>query len=132
MQVSISDLLNALTFFPTCAANAFAGYYIFTGFFSVIGFGHFSLSLVRIYLMFVLVLDRFCTVFMPFWYQRQRIKIVLPLSVGAWILAFGLALVTLGPAFSLKGSYIHQNKCYTFNAAAVCLSNVCNVILLIQ
>ena len=44
--------------------------------------------------MFVLVLDCFFAVFVPFWYQRRkRVRVVLPLSLGAWILAFVVALV---------------------------------------
>ena len=143
LQVSVGDLLNAVTFFPTSAANAIAGRYVFTGLCSTIGFILFYLSLVRIYLMFVLVLDRFCTVFMPFWYQRHRVKVVLPISVGAWILAFVIALVPVKGLLSCYsvlrntwGCYplqgcIYQRECFTYNFISIALTNICSVVSII-
>ena len=139
LQVSAGDLINAAIIFPTSAANAIADRYVFTGLCATIGFIIFYLRIARIYLMFALVLDRFCTVFMPFWYQRHRVKVVIPLSLGAWILAFVVALV---PVRGLLDCYsfqrntwacvptngcINRNECSVYNSTAVALSNVCNI-----
>ena len=93
LQVCISDMLNGAIFLPTSATNAIADCFVFTGLCSVFGFALFFLGHARTYLMFVLVLDRFFTVFVPFWYQRQWVRVILFLSLGAWILAFVVALV---------------------------------------
>ena len=143
LQVSAGDLVNAAIIFPTSAANAAADRYVFTGLCTTIGFAIFYLRIVRIYLMFVLVLDRFCTVFLPFWYQRHKVKVVLPLSLGAWILAFVIALV---PAEGILDCYsfqrntwacvptngcIRRNECSVYNSTSIALSNLCNVVSLL-
>ena len=73
LQVSAGDLVNASIIFPTSAANAIVNPYVFTGLCATIGFIIFYLRIARICLMFALVLDRFCAVFMPFWHQRHRV-----------------------------------------------------------
>ena len=93
LQVCVGNMINAAISFPSSATNAIGGHFVFTGLCSMFGFVVFFLSLARTYLMFVLVLDRFCTVFMPFWFHRHRIRMVLPLSLGAWMLAFIVALI---------------------------------------
>ena len=143
VQVSVGDLINAAIVYPTSAANAIADRYVFTGLCTTIGFVVFYLRIVRIYLMFVLVLDRFLTVFMPFWYQRHRVKVVVPFSLGAWILAFIIGLI---PAKGLLDCYsfqrntwacvptngcLHRNACSIYNSTAVALSNSCNIVSVI-
>ena len=93
----------------------------------------------------MLVFDRFSTVFVPFWYQWRRIKIVLPLLVGAWISACVLALV---PMKGLLNCYsvlcsawscfpaeeciiIAERVLHIYNAATVGLSNIRSIISLI-
>ena len=66
LQVCVGDMIDAAIVFPTSAASAIADCFVFIGFCTTIGFAVFFLRLVRIYLMLVLVLDRFCSVFMPF------------------------------------------------------------------
>ena len=144
LQVCIGDMINAAIVFPTSAVNAIASRYVFTGLCSTFGFLTFFLGLMRFYLMFVLVLDRFCTVFMPFWYQRHRIKVVLPFSIGAWMLAF---IVALTPVRGLLDCYavvrnswscfpaagcIHQRECFAYRWLSYILSNAFGVVSLVM
>ena len=144
-QVSVGDFINALIVFPTSAANAIADRYVFTGLCPVFGLILLWLRIARTYLMLVLALDRFCTVFLPFWYQRyrHRVKIVGTLSLVAWTMAFIVALV---PVQGLLDCYsfqrntwacvtsngcIHQSECSIYNSTSIALSNICNVISLL-
>ena len=143
LQVCVGDMINAAIVFPTSAANAIADRYVFTGFCTTIGFALFYLRIVRIYLMLVLVLDRFCSVFMPFWYHRNKIKIIVPLSLAAWIFAFVIAII---PVRGILDCYSFQrntwacvptngcrnrNACSTYNSTSIALSNLCNLIGLV-
>lgn len=145
LQVIVCDLTNAVIVFPTSAANAISERFVFTGLCPVIGFILFYVRIARTYFMFVLALDRFCTVFLPFWYQsnRNRVKLVTLLSLVAWIVAFIVALI---PAKGLLDCYsfqrntwacvpangcIHQNECSVYIAISVALSNTCNVVSLV-
>ena len=129
---------------PTSAANAIAGRFVLTGLCSLFGFGQFFLGLARTYLMFVLVFDRFCTVIVPFWYLRHRIRMVLPLSLGAWMLAFVVALI---PVKGLLDCYSvvrsgwacfpnqgckHQEECLSYIWTTIILSNTSSVVSLIM
>ena len=142
-QVSASDLVNAILVFPTSAANAIADRYVFTGLCTTIGIVVFHLRIARIYLMFVLALDRFLTVFMPFWYQRCRMKVVVLLSLGAWMLSFIVALI---PVKGLLECYsftrytwacvplngcLNKRACSVYNSTSIALSNGCNVVSLL-
>ena len=144
LQVCIVDLLNAATVFPTSAVNAIAGRYVFTGLCSTLGFLGFFLGLARFYLMFVLALDRFSTVFMPFWYQRRRIKVVLPFSIGAWVLAFTVALIPVrgvldcyAVARNVWGCFpddgcTHPRACFLYRWSSYIVSNLCGVVSLMM
>ena len=66
-------MLNGAIFLPTSTTNAIADHFVFTGLCSVFGFALFFLGHARTYLMFVLVLDRFFTVF---------VTILVPTKVG--------------------------------------------------
>ena len=144
-QVSVNDLFNVILVFPTSAANAIADRYVFTGLCPVIGFIVFYLRIARIYLMLVLALDRFCTVFLPFWYHRKRnrVKVIVLLSLVAWSLAFVVALI---PQRGLLDCYsfqrntwacvptngcLHRNECSVYISTAIAVSNFCNVVSLL-
>ena len=142
-QVSASDLINATLVFPTSAANAIADRYVFTGLCTTIGVVVFHMRIARIYLMFVLALDRFLTVFTPFWYQRCRMRLIIMLSLAAWTLSFIVALI---PVKGLLDCYSFQrhtwacvpstgcsnkNACSVYNSTSIALSNGCNVVSLL-
>ena len=144
LQVCVGDMINSAIVFPTSAVNAVVGHYVFTGLCSTFGFIAFFLGIARFYLMFVLVLDRFCTVFLPFWYQRHRIKVVLPFSIGAWMSAFTVALV---PVRGLLDCYevvrnswgcfpgagcLHQRECFAYRWIAYTSSNASGAVSLVM
>ena len=144
LQVCIGDMINSIIVFLTSAVNAIAGRYVFTGLCSTFGFILFFLGLARFYLMFVLVLDRFCTVFMPFSYQRRRIKVALLFSIGAWMLAFTIALF---PVRGLLDCYtvfrntwtclpadgcINQRACFAYRWISYLISNISGVVSLVM
>ena len=143
LQVCAGDMINAAIVYPTSAANAIADHYVFTGFCTTIGFFLFFLRIVRIYLMLVLVLDRFCSVFMPFWYQRNKIKVITPLSLGAWIWTF---IITIIPVRGILDCYSftrstwacvpisgcrNPKACSIYISTSIFLSNLCNIIGLV-
>ena len=143
IQVSASDLVNAALVFPTSAANAIADRYVFTGLCTTIGIVVFHMRIARIYLMFVLALDRFLTVFTPFWYQRCRMRVTVMLSLGAWTLSFIIALI---PVKGLLDCYSFQRHtwacvpsvgcsnryaCSVYNSTSIAISNGCNVLSLL-
>ena len=139
LQVCVGDMINSAIVFLTSAANATVGHYVFTGLCSIFGFVAFFLGLARFYLMFVLVLDRFCTVLMPFWYQRHRKEVVLPFSIGAWMLAFTVALFPVGSLLDcyevVRNSWncfpaagcVHQRECFAYRWTSYILSNGCGI-----
>ena len=143
LQVCVGDMINAIITLPTSTANAIANCFVLPSLCSVFGFAHFSLSLARIYLMFVLVLDRFCNVFMPFWYQRRRNKMVLCLSLGAWLLAFVIGLIPIKgilDCYSVVRTgwvcYPHQGckfpgMCLAFTWTALLLTNFSSVVSIV-
>ena len=139
-------MLNGAIFLPTSATNAIADRFVFTGLCSVFGFALFFLGHTRTYLMFVLVLDHFFTIFVPFWYQRQRIRVVLPLSL-AWSLdlgvcrCFGTSIIkgvldcysverSSWGCYPSQGCY-HQRACLTYTWTVLTLTNICSVISLV-
>ena len=142
-QVSSSDLINATLIFPTSAANAISDRYVFTGLCTAIGIAVFHLRIARIYLMFVLALDRFLTVFTPFWYQRCRMKVVTLLSIGAWTLSFIVVVIPVRgilDCFSFQRNTwacipstgcLNRQACSVYNSTSIALSNSCNVISLL-
>ena len=144
LQVCVGDMINSAIVFPTSAVNAVVGRYVFTGLCSTFGFIAFFLGITRFYLMFMLVLDRFCTVFLPFWYQRHRIKVVFPFSIGAWMLAFTVALVPIRGlldcyevvrnswgCFSGAGC-LHHRECFAYRWIAYTSYNACGVVSLVM
>ena len=143
LQVIIVDLINALIIFPSSAANAIAKRNIFTKLCSVLGFAVFFLRAIRTIIMSVLVVDRFCSVFMPYWYPRCRVKVIVTLSVVAWIAALIMSTI---PANGLLDCYgfqqytwacmltagcTHQRACLFFDSITVLLTHSSNVVALL-
>ena len=71
LQIVIVDFAHALVIYPTSAVNAIVGHFAFTGLCSTLGLVVTFLRIARSCLMAMLVIDRFCTVFSPFWYNRN-------------------------------------------------------------
>lgn len=144
LQVCICDTLNGTITLPASATNAIAGRFVFTGLCSVLGFVQFFLGLARTYLMFVLVVDRFCTVFVPFWFQRHRVKMTISLTLCAWMLAFTVALIPvkgLLDCYSVRRSgwacfpsqgCSHPGECLTYMWIALTLTNMSSVVSIVM
>ena len=82
LQVAILDFSFALIIFPTAVISTIDGQWSLGLHMCAITGGVFSFTFqLRYCLMFVFVCDRFCTVFMPFRYNRNRKKVILILCL---------------------------------------------------
>ena len=102
LQIIIANLANIIVYFPYSTANAFADENISVALCPAMGFITSFLLAARNLLMFVLVADRFCLIFLPFWYSRNRVRVVIPLSIGGWMLSL---IVSLIPLIGLRECY---------------------------
>ena len=140
LQVIVVDLLHAVILLPSSTANAITKRNIFSHYCSILGAIVFFLRSVRTFIMTVLVIDRFCFVFMPFWYPRNRVKKTVTLSLLAWITALVLSVI---PCSELLDCYsfqqytwtctmsvgcTHQKACTVYNTSTVIFMRVINII----
>lgn len=105
LQITIVDLANAIIVYPTTLANVIAAQFVFRGLCSMLGVIVAFLRTARNLFMMVLVADRFCLIFLPFWYSRHRVKVTIPLSIAAGIISF---IVTIIPANGILDCYGFQ------------------------
>ena len=117
LQVIVVDLLNAAILLPTSIANAIAKHNVFSHYCSILGAVVFFLRSVRTFIMTVLLIDRFCSVFKPFWYPRVRVKKTVILSLFAWITALVLSVI---PCSRLLDCYSFQQYTWTCTMSAGC------------
>ena len=92
LQIVTIDAAHTIIIYPTATASAIIGRLPLTSLCSTLGFFLTFLRLSRGLLMSMLVFDRFCTVYMPFWYNRNRTKVVIATSLSAWTLAMAASL----------------------------------------
>ena len=144
LQVIVVDLINALIIFPSSAANAAAKRNVFIPLCSTLGFVILFLQATRTFIMFVLVVDRFCSVFMPYWYPRCRVRVIVTLSLAAWIVALLMSLLptallldcygfqhyTWGCA--LTAGCKHQRACQSYSTLTIILMRISNIVALIM
>ena len=104
LQIVIVDFAHALIIYPTSAVNAIVGGLAFTGLCSTLGLFVTFMRSSRNLLMAMLVVDRFSTVFSPFWYNRSRTKLVMATSLVAWVVPTIVALIPVSGLLD----------CYTF------------------
>ena len=102
LQIIVANLANIIVYYPYSSANAIAGKNVSLALCPALGFLTSFLLAARNLLMFVLVADRFCLIFLPFWYGRHRVRVVVPLSIGGWMLAL---TVTVIPLIGLRKCY---------------------------
>ena len=93
LQIIIINVANIIIFFPSSMTNAIADRFVFEGLCPAMGFLTSFLFSARNLLMFVLVADRFCLIFLPFWYSRHRVRVVVPLSIAGWLVPLTITLV---------------------------------------
>ena len=115
LQLVITDSVNTSIFYPTAITNAITDRFVFKGLCPLMGFLITFLIVARYLLMFVLVVDRFCLIFLPLWYSRHRVMVVILLSIVAWMLAFTITVVPVA-GFT---------ECYGFQRISwVCLPGI--------
>ena len=95
LQIIIANLANIAVYYPYSSANAIANRDISPALCPAMGFITSFLLSARNLLMFVLVVDRFCLIFQPFWYTRHRVKVAIPLSIVGWMLALIISLIPI-------------------------------------
>ena len=96
LQVIVINLVKVAISFPTSLVTALANKWVFGGYACAIaGFAIFSTFIIRMVLMLTLVIDRFCNVFMPFYYPKRRKKIMLSLTLAAWSLTILMSIIML-------------------------------------
>ena len=135
LQIIIANLANIVVYAPYSTANAIANRDIFARICPVMGFITSFLLAARNLLMFVLVTDRFCLIFLPFWYSRNRVKLITLLSIGGWTLPLIISLIpliSLHDCYSLqRGTWIcfigrgcDMSQCSTYSIFMSALTNV--------
>ena len=117
LQIVIADLAHALVVYPTSAVNAIVGYFAFTGLCSTLGLFITLMRIARSSLMAMLVIDRFCTVFLPFWYNRNRGKLVVATSLVSWVISI---IVSLIPVSGLLDCYTFQQPTWACQLGEGC------------
>ena len=117
-QIIVLDLANAMVIFPTSAVNAILNSFPFTGLCSILGLVATFLPICRSLVMAMLVVDRFCTVYVPFWYNRNQTKVVIFTSLVAWIVAMIFSLI---PATGLLDCYAIQRFTWSCQLGIGCL-----------
>ena len=123
LQLVITDSVNAIIYFPVSASNAIADRFIFSGSCVLLGFLITFLFVARNFLMLVLVVDRFCLIFLPFWYSGHRLYVVVPLSIAGWMLAFTITVI---PVISFIECYNFQRVSWNCLLGVSCsLNSVC-------
>ena len=122
-QIIVLDIANAIAILPTSAVNALVGSFVFTGLCPLLGLLLVFLSICRTSLMAMLVVDRFCTVFMPFRYGKRRTIVVTATSVASWIIAM---VVSLAPLPGLLDCYEFQRLVWLCTPGEGCnYTNAC-------
>ncbi len=123
VQISVLDLILSITLAAVTVPNAIAKRWVFGEHMcSIVGMILLSCSILRTFLMFVFVIDRFLSVFLPFFYPRYKIKSMTLVVIASWILsiAFGIIAYALDcyrftPISWLCSSYGDCNKaCGTY------------------
>ena len=114
LQVIVLNLLFSTFVFLPIIVTAAADEWLFGKYMCILtGFVAFYVLMVRTALLLVFVIDRFLSVYFPFFYPKYNVKIMLSLSVLCWVLI--LILNSLG----LPGIL----DCYTYITSA----QFCNI-----
>ncbi len=95
LQIVLINLVNSLLFATEVISNIANQWLFGESICVLVGFLHSLAYITRIVLMFVFVIDRCLTIYLPFSYPKYRLKTVCTLSVIAWLLVFVIAIVML-------------------------------------
>ncbi len=125
-QVVLVDLGIVLTVIVPRIIVTAANRWLFGEYICAIqGAFHFITYLLRIFLMFLLVIDRFLTVFVPYKYPKYRLKVISTTSMLIW-LATGFTGIILLP--KMLDCYAYSPLIYQCHSTPTC-SSICNIVL---
>ena len=115
LQVVVLDLLLLVVIVGTIL-NMIANRWLFGEI--MCGLEGFYISImfsVRVFLMFVFVIDRFLAIFWTFGYPKHKVKVTVTLSIASWVLSLGHVIPYVLDCFAFKE-----------NAWSCGLANDCN------
>ncbi len=94
LQVVVLDMLLCIMRAIIGVANASANRWVFGEHMcSLVGLFIVSTFIVRIFLMFMFVINRFLSVFQPFFYPKHKVKITVSLSIASWSLSLAIGII---------------------------------------
>lgn len=125
VQLCLSNVVLAIFFsLPVIISNIADEWMMPTEICIASGFVIFSLTTLRNALIFVLILDRFTSVFLPFWHSKWGSKVVSILCLVSWVLSLLYSLLAIpqildcyifsSPVLTCLFSYRCSKKCQYF------------------
>ena len=112
LQVMVANIGLATALALPQIVTTLAGKWVLGSYLCVaIAFTSGFLVFLRMGIMLVFVMDRFLSVFAPYFYLRHRVKIAISLSVLSWILLLLLRLPTLPGILDCYGFTAYINAC---------------------
>ena len=126
LQVVVLDLLLSLTL-AVNLVSAIVGEWVFGEHLcAFIGIATSIIPLMRSFLMFVFVIDRFLSVFLPFSYPKHKVKVASSLCVLCWALSIVANAIMLP---GLLGCYHFSNQSWNCGYSAGCSDNCSTFII---
>ena len=120
LQVVVMDLVLSLTACLSAFISSVANRWMFGEHICVTLALIFAITVrVRTLLMLVFVLDRFLSVFAPFFYPKHRLKIIAVLSTVSWLVALTIGIVQLP---QLLDCYRFSSRMWMCSALGNCSS----------
>ena len=118
LQIVVLDLFTASIASLPSLANVLAYRWLFGSYMcAFVGFLSFCTKTVRTVLMLVLVMDRFLSVFSPFFHPKHKYKITVSLSVLAWLTVL---LFCIGALPGLFDCYTFSNSFWSCGISPLC------------
>ena len=92
LQVVVLDLMLSVLYLLS-VSNAIANKWLLGEFMcAVTGIFVFTTVLVRTFLMFIFVMDRYLTIFWTMYYPKHKVKVILCLSIASWLISLLLRI----------------------------------------
>ena len=119
LQIVLVDLLYTVTIPPVIFTSGITGEYQFGDFMcNILGFIHDFFAIFRFTMTLILALDRFISVFCPFFYMRNSFRLICVLLVMVYIVSFVRVIL---PLSGIMGCflYVHTQKtCTAFSGCS--------------
>ena len=119
LQIVLVDLLYTVTIPPVIFTSGITGEYQFGDFMcNILGFIHDFFAIFRFTMTLILALDRFVSVFCPFFYMRNSFRFICVLLVMVYIVSFVRVIL---PLSGIMGCflYVHTQKtCTAFSGCS--------------